>query len=120
MAESELPADVPPEYAKKADDLGAMREAVVDAAKDSGPLWISYLGVLAFLLVAVGGVTHKDLLLESPVKLPFLSVDLPLKGFFSLGPAIFLVVHLYVLLQFVLLADKVKTFHVALEAQIAD
>jgi uncharacterized protein YjbI with pentapeptide repeats len=130
MAEPEPPAyvtpgytkkaDVSTEFAKKADDLGTMRDAVVDAAKDSGPLWISYLGVLSFLLVAVGGVTYKDLLLESPVKLPFLSVDLPLQGFFSLGPAIFLVIHLYVLLQFVLLADKVKKFDAALEAQIAD
>jgi hypothetical protein len=29
-----------------------------------------------------GGVTHRDLFLGSPVKLPFLNVDLPLLGFF--------------------------------------
>ena len=37
---------------------------------------------------AVGSVTHRDLLFESPVKLPFLNVDLPLVGFFVLGPSV--------------------------------
>jgi hypothetical protein len=65
-------------------------------------------------------VTHRDLFLESPVKLPFLNVDLPLLGFFVLGPAIFLIVHAYVLLHFVLLAGKVGDFDTELRAQIAD
>jgi hypothetical protein len=63
-------------------------------------------------------VTHRDLFLESPVKLPFLSVDLPLLGFFVLGPAIFLIVHTYVLLHFVLLAGKVGDFDAELDGQI--
>ncbi len=107
-----------PAIAAKADDLEAMRDAVVDAAAVSGGLWLSYLFVLFYLLIAAGGVTHKDLFFESPVKLPFLGVDLPLKGFFWLGPAIFLVVHAYVLLHFALLAGKVGAFHSALEAQL--
>jgi hypothetical protein len=40
---------------------------------------------LFYLLIAVGGVTFQDLFLEHPIKLPFLGVDLPLLGFFSLG-----------------------------------
>jgi uncharacterized protein YjbI with pentapeptide repeats len=76
--------------------------------------------VLFYLAIAVGSVTHRNLLFESPVKLPFLNVDLPLIGFFVLGPAIFLIVHAYVLLHFVLLADKVGAFHAELQAQIAD
>jgi hypothetical protein len=47
-------------------------------------------------------------------------VDLPLLGFFVLGPAIFLIVHAYVLLHFVLLAGKVGDFDTELRAQIAD
>jgi hypothetical protein len=58
--------------------------------------------------------------LERPVKLPFLSVDLPLLGFFWLGPAIFLIVHAYVLLHFVLLAGKAGDFDEALEKRITD
>jgi hypothetical protein len=70
--------------------------------------------------IAAGGVTHRDLFLESPVKLLFLNVDLPLLGFFVLGPVIFPIVHTYVLLHFVLLAGKVGDFDAELRAQIAD
>jgi len=65
-------------------------------------------------------VTHRDLFFENPVKLPFLGVDLPLTGFFWLGPIIFIIAHTYVLLHFVLLADKVGVFHAELRAQIDD
>jgi uncharacterized protein YjbI with pentapeptide repeats len=107
-------------FAAKARDLEALRDAVVDAASVGGGLWFSYIFVLLYLLIAVGSVTHRDLFLESPVKLPFLNVDLPLLGFFVLGPAIFLVVHAYVLLHFVLLAGKVGYFNRELQAQIVD
>jgi hypothetical protein len=73
----------------------------------------------AYLVITVGSVTHRNLLFESPVKLPFLGVELPLLGFFILGPAIFLIVHAYVLLHFAMLADKVGVFHAELLAQIA-
>jgi len=106
--------------AGKAKDLEALRDAVVDAASVGAGLWFSYLFVLFYLLIAAGGVTHRDLFLESPVKLPFLNVDLPLLGFFVLGPVIFLIVHAYVLLHFVLLAGKAGDFDAELRAQIAD
>jgi hypothetical protein len=48
-------------FAAKAGDLEAIRDAVADAASVSGGLWISYLFVLFYLMIAVGGVTHKDL-----------------------------------------------------------
>jgi len=99
-----------PALAAKAKDLEALRDAVVDAANVGAGLWLTYLFVLFYLLVAVGSVTHRDLFFESPIRLPFLSVDLPLVGFFVLGPALFLIVHTYVLLHFVMLADKVACF----------
>ena len=104
--------------AAKARDLEAIRDAMVAAAAVSGGLWLSYLFALFYLLVAVGGVTYKDLFLENPVKLPFLSLDLPLKLFFWLGPVIFLVEHTYVLLHFRMLAAKVRLFDSELRAQI--
>jgi hypothetical protein len=96
------PAVIGADFAKKAKDLEALRSAVIDAASVGAGLWLSYLFVLFYLAIAVGSVTHRNLLFESPVKLPFLNVDLPLIGFFVLGPAIFLIVHAYVLLHFVL------------------
>ena len=114
------PSLTPPALAAKADDLEAIRAAVVDAAGVSAGLWLSYLFVLFYFLVAAGGVTHRDLFFESPVKLPFLNVDLPLEGFFWLGPALFLIVHTYVLLHFVMLAGKVRMFDIQLRKQIED
>src|SRR5271166_5013094 len=113
------PADPPPLPAK-ANDLEALRKAVEDAANASGNLWLSYLFTLFYLLIAAGAVTHQDLFFEKPVKLPFLSVDLPLRAFFALGPPIFLVLHAYVLLHFVVLAGKIGAFDDALRDQVPD
>jgi uncharacterized protein YjbI with pentapeptide repeats len=108
----------PGEFAAKAKDLQALREAVVEASTVSGTLWISYLFVFFYLAIAVGAVTHRDLFFENPVKLPFLGVELPLIGFFVLGPALFLIVHAYTLLHFALLAGKAGAFDTELEDQI--
>ncbi len=106
--------------ADQARDLKALRDVVVDAAAVSAGLWFSYIFVLLYLLIAVGGVTHRNLFFEDPVKLPFLNVELPLVGFFVLGPVLFLIVHAYVLLHFVLFAGKVGVFHAELQAQVLD
>lgn len=82
-------------------------------------MWLSYLFTFFYLGIAAFAVTHRDLLLENPVKLPFLNVELPLKAFFTLGPLIFLIVHAYVLMHFVLLAGKIGAFHSELQDQIA-
>jgi len=108
----------PTPFAAKAKDLGALHEAVVDAASVGAGLWVSYLFALFYFAIAAGAVTHRDLLLESPVKLPFLNVELPLKAFFILGPLVFLILHAYVLLHFVLLAGRIGAFHLELETQI--
>src|SRR5271169_3096119 len=108
----------PTPFAAREKDLGALRDAVVDAAGVGAGLWFSYLFALFYFAIATFAVTHRDLLLENPVKLPFLNVELPLKAFFVLGPLVFLIVHAYVLLHFVLLAGKIGAFQTELEAQI--
>jgi uncharacterized protein YjbI with pentapeptide repeats len=96
------------------------RKSVEDAAAISGGLWLSYLFALFYIGIAAGGVTHKDLLLENAVKLPFLNVELPLVAFFSLAPILFIIVHAYTLLHFVLLAAKVGAYDQALRAELGD
>ena len=108
----------PSGFAAKAKDLQALRDAVDQAATVSGALWISYLFVFFYLAIAAGAVTHKDLFFENPVKLPFLNVELPLIAFFALGPLLFLIVHAYTLLHFVLLAGKVDAFQDRLTREI--
>jgi uncharacterized protein YjbI with pentapeptide repeats len=110
----------PEKFAEKAGDLGALQKSVEDAAAVSIGFWLSYLFTLFYLGIAVASVTHRDLLLENPVKLPFLNIDLPLVGFFLVAPMLFLVIHAYALVHFVMLAVKVGAFSKKLRQQIPD
>src|ERR1700736_5686053 len=115
------PPDPAEKFAEKAHDLDAVRKSVEDAAAVSAGFWLSYLFVLFYIGIAAGAVTHKDLLLENPVKLPFLSdVPLPLVAFFVLAPIVFIVFHAYTLVHFVMLAAKVGVFDTELRAQVGD
>jgi len=97
----------PASLADKANDPNAALDSVIEAASFSANLWLSYLFLLFYLLVSVGGVRQQDLFLENPVQLPFLGVALPLVGFFWLGPVLFVIIHAYILLHISLLAEKV-------------
>ncbi len=108
------------EFAAKAKGLEALRTAVVDAASVGAGVWFSYLFVLLYLAIAVGSVTHRDLLFENPVKLPFLNADLPVTVFFVVGPGLFLIVHAYVLLHLVPLAEHVVAFRAELQTRIVE
>ncbi len=116
------PASMPtlPVIAAKADDLEEIKKAVEDAASVSGGLWLSYLFVLSYIAIAAGAVTHEDLLLVRPVKLPFLNVELPLKAFFALAPFVVLIIHAYALMHFIMLGKKASRFHNALYSQYPD
>ncbi len=71
-------------FISKASDA---RKFVRDAVSVASGLWVSYLGILVYIGVAVGAVTHADLFLEKPVKLPGLGdTPLPLVAFFILAP----------------------------------
>jgi uncharacterized protein YjbI with pentapeptide repeats len=112
------PAETPlPAIAAKADDLEEIKKAVEDAASVSGGLWLSYLFVLVYVAIAAGAVTHEDLLLIRPVKLPFLNVELPLKAFFALAPFVVLIIHAYALMHFRMLGNKASRFHNELRRQ---
>jgi hypothetical protein len=110
----------PRKFAQKARDLEALQKNVEDAAAVSAGFWLSYLFVLFYIAIAAGAVTHKDLLLESPVKLPFLNVELPLVAFFVLAPILFIVSHAYTLVHFVMLGAKVSVYDAALRAQLGE
>jgi hypothetical protein len=105
-------------FTHKATDLQALRDTVADAGNVGAGLWLSYVLVLLYLAIAAGGVTHRDLLLVKPVKLPFLNVELSLNDFFLWGPVLLLIVHAYVLLHLVRLAKKSGAFQAELRRKI--
>ena len=109
-----------PIIAEKAHDLEAIKKALEDATSVGAGFWLSYLFLMFYLAIAAGAVTHVDLLLENPVRLPFLNVELPLKAFFFLAPILFLIVHMFTLSKLVILSDKARRFHEELITQIPD
>jgi hypothetical protein len=84
-------------------DVEALERSLNGSATRVSTIWITFLGFALYLVIAAGTVTHRQLLLEDPIKLPVLNVDLPLVGFFFLTPVLLLVFHTYVLIQILLL-----------------
>src|SRR5215212_1129008 len=101
-----------------ATDLGALEKALNDAAGKASVLWTTFVTFELYLAIAFGSVTHRDLLLETPVKLPILNVDLPLVAFFAVAPAVFVIFHFYVFLQLYGLTAKTGDYGALLNRQI--
>jgi hypothetical protein len=72
--------------------------------------WLAFLFLLAYVIVTLASVSHKDLLLNSPVKLPIINTEIPLVGFFQYAPAMLLLVYLSLLVQHVIVARKYRRF----------
>jgi uncharacterized protein YjbI with pentapeptide repeats len=84
-----------------------------EANRASDPAWSSWLAfllLLTYVVVTLASVSHKALLLNSPVKLPIINADIPLVGFFQYAPLLFLLVYLSLLVQHVILARKYRKF----------
>jgi uncharacterized protein YjbI with pentapeptide repeats len=123
LPDQRAPAEAAPPLAAvaaKAEDLQALQKSIEDTAAVGGGLWLSYLFVLFYLGIAASAVTHVDLFLQNPVKLPFLNIELPLLAFFFLAPLLFVITHAYTLVNLALLADRVNQFHSELRDQLAD
>jgi uncharacterized protein YjbI with pentapeptide repeats len=76
--------------------------------------WLAFLALLTYVVVTLASVSHKDLLLNSPVRLPIINAEIPLVGFFQYAPAMLLLVYLSLLVQHVILARKYRKFTDAL------
>jgi uncharacterized protein YjbI with pentapeptide repeats len=85
-------------------------KAVNEASGKAFALWITFLTVGTYLAIAIGTTTDLQLLLAGPVKLPLLGVDMPLFAFYGFAPPLFVVLHLYVLVQLYLLARLLRRF----------
>ena len=96
-------------------DVEALERSLNDSATRVSALWISFLIFGLYLVIAAGTVTHRQLLLEDPIKLPVLNIELPLVGFFFLAPILFVIFHAYVLLQVLLLGRTAAAYNEAVE-----
>ena len=115
MAKAVAPIEDPSEKKRlvlkaQSEDLGEARKALESAANIARGLWFTFLSLVAYLVIAVGSVTHRNLFLETPVRLPLLNAELPLVAFFWVAPLMFLVFHGYLLLNMKFLADNVRHY----------
>jgi len=81
------------------------------AEKSSGHvrnLYLFFLSFSLYLAIIFGGTTHEQLLRAAPVTLPLFDVELPLKGFYLIAPALLVLLHFNLLVQCYLLASKLK------------
>src|SRR6266566_8988739 len=101
-------------------DVGELQKALNDAAGKASVLWTTFVTFELYLAIAFGSVTHRDLFLETPIKLPLLNVDLPLVGFFVVAPTVLVIFHFYVLLQLLALAAKARDYDTLLRQAISD
>jgi uncharacterized protein YjbI with pentapeptide repeats len=105
------------------DDLLARLDKLQDAANAASGharnVYVTFLLFGLYLAIIFGSTTHEQLLRESPVTLPLLNVGLPLFGFYWIAPALFVLLHLNLLLQFYLLSGKLHRFDHALEEALA-
>jgi uncharacterized protein YjbI with pentapeptide repeats len=72
---------------------------------------IASSALVGYFFVTIASLTHKDLLLNTPVMLPFLQVQIPLLRFFVFAPILLLVVHSLVLVQHVILRGMIDAFN---------
>lgn len=71
-------------------------------------IWFTWLTVGTYVAIAVGSTTHEQLILENPLRLPIFNVDLALKAFYWVAPGLFLLMHIYVLIQLYLLERNLQ------------
>ncbi len=88
--------------------------AVNASSRSANVAWLIFLGLMAYLLIAIASVTHRDLLLGSGVALPLLQVKIGLIPFFVAVPVLLVLLHIGLLGKLALLASKTREFDAAL------
>jgi uncharacterized protein YjbI with pentapeptide repeats len=98
-------------------DLDKIEAALNESSRHAAAQWLGYLSLLTYLFFTTVAVTDYDLLVETPIKLPLIGVELGLFSFFVWTPALFLVVHLYIVRKAALLAKRAAFYREQLTAQ---
>ena len=95
---------------RPSDDVNGFLDEANATSEPARTAWLAFLFLLAYVIVTLASVSHKDLLLNSPVRLPIINTEIPLVGFFQYAPAMLLLVYLSLLVQHVIVARKYRRF----------
>jgi uncharacterized protein YjbI with pentapeptide repeats len=88
----------------------SLLKAVNRAARSASLAWLALLGLMAYVLLVLAGIGHRDLLLDADITLPILQAKVSLTRFFIWAPILFVLLHLAVIGQLALVARKALAF----------
>ena len=95
-------------------DVGALERSVNDSATRVSAIWLSFVAFSAYLAATAANISHRQLFVEDPIKLPTINIEVPLVASAILLPLLFVIYHIYVLLQVVLLARTAAAYNEAI------
>ena len=101
-------------------DVSALERSVNESAGRVSGIWLSFVAFSAYLAAAVSMISHRQIFLEEPIKLPTINIDLPLVASAIVLPLLFVIYHIFVLIQVVLLARTADAYNDAVEHSVAD
>ena len=84
------------------------------ASASARTAWLLSLAVMAWLFIAIAGVSHKDLLLGGGVALPLLQVEIDIRRLFIFAPIVLLFLQFGLLMLHAHLAHKLVELDAAL------
>jgi hypothetical protein len=110
---------VPTPTLSPGEELELLLQDVNAASASARGAWILLIAIETYFLIALAGITHRDLLLGTPVAQPILQVAIPLRSFILFGPLVLIALHAGVLLQHIILARKLKALDAGFSRQEA-
>ena len=112
--ESPAPAVPPEETPGHEDHLEVVEKYLNSANTSTGHLrFLYYIFVILglYLIGVFANIDHEHLLTEKPIILPIVQLSLPFKFAFTVLPALYVLFHFVILLQFYLLSKKLHTLN---------
>ena len=103
-----------PKVAASANNFDELLRSANGASGTARNSWLAFMALITYLLVTIAGVTHVDLLLNSPITLPIVNAKIPLFSFFLVAPFLLLLIHLGLLVQHAMLAHKLAHFSIGI------
>ena len=72
--------------------------------------WVGFITICAFIIATAMSVTDRDIFLEESLKLPVISVELPLWWFFFTSPILIFSLHVFLLVKYRSLLESLHWF----------
>jgi uncharacterized protein YjbI with pentapeptide repeats len=98
-------------------ELDQLRSAMTEASSEGRNAFFYFALFGLYFMVAVAGTTHENLLRGSTIAMPGLGVGLPIVGFYAFVPLLFILLHLYVLLQVFIVARTLNSYRISIALQ---